>query len=178
MLVTVQEVGISNFKLGALNKNTRILKIIYPETQKSYWTFSDIKLNIDPVSLKVTFDFLPYLLPMTSGILCLAAAAFLLLFYLRGKESYLHNYLPFGIIIMLQYGLVLYIVGATGNIMMIAIDDLHYYEIAQKIAHLDFSMSRSSHFSVATPLTMPESRSMSLILCLLCRCCSVWHILS
>ena len=75
MLVTVQEVGISNFKLGALNKNTRILKIIYPETQKSYWTFSDIKLNIDPVSQKVTFDFLPYLLPMTSGILCLTRYA-------------------------------------------------------------------------------------------------------
>ena len=150
MLVTVQEVDISNFKLGALNKNTRILKIIYPETQKSYWTFSDIKLNIDPVSQKVTFDFLPYLLPMTSGILCLAAAAFLLLFYLRGKESYLHNYLPFGIIIMLQYGLVLYIVGATGNIMMIAIDDLHYYEIARKIAHLDFS--GQWHYTIGLPL--------------------------
>ena len=138
-LVKVQETGISNFKMGALNKNARILKIVSPETGKTYWTFDDVRIQVDPETKKVTFDFLPYLLPMLCGIFCIILALLLLTLYFRGKGGKFQEYLPFGIILSIQYGIILYLVGTTANIMMIVIDDFQYYSIARKILHLDFS---------------------------------------
>ena len=42
-------------------------------------------------------------------------------------------------IVLLQFGMILYLVGATANIMMMTTDDLYYYRIAEDILKLDVS---------------------------------------
>ena len=138
-LAAIQETSVSNFKIGALNKNTRIVKVVYPGAPKACWTFDDIRLQVDPDTQKVSFQFLPYLLPMLSGIFCIAGAFLLLYLFLRGKNKRFQEYLPYGVIVLLQNGIMLYLIGATANIMMVAIDDLYYFQIAEDLMKLDFS---------------------------------------
>ncbi len=138
-LAAIKETAVSSFQIGALNKNTRISRVALPGTGKTCWTFSDIRLQVDPVTKKVSFEFLPYILPMTAGTICIAAALLLLFLFLRGKGKQFQAYMPCGVIVLLQYGIILYLAGATANIMMVAIDDLYYYRIADDLLHLDFS---------------------------------------
>ncbi len=138
-LAAVHETSTGNFKLGALDKDTRILKITYPGSARAYWTFSDIRLQVDPDTKKVSFEFLPYAIPMAAGILCIALAIGTLFLCIRGKGNRFQDYLPFGFIVLLQYGILLYLIGITANIMLFAYDEVYYHAIAKDIAHMDFT---------------------------------------
>ena len=135
----IQDEAEGYLQMGPLDKNVRLLKVFFPDTRTSYWTFDELLLQPNPETGKDSFKFLPYLLPMNAGICCIAAAFLLFFLYFRKEKILFQKYLPFGIILLLQYGIVLYLTGATANIMPTPFDDRFYYKIAEDIAGMNFS---------------------------------------
>ena len=76
---------------------------------------------------------------MMAGLLCIVLAIGTLFLYVRGKGNRFQDYLPFGFIVLLQYGILLYLIGVTANIMMFAYDEVYYHAIARNITHLNFA---------------------------------------
>ena len=99
----------------------------------------DINVVIDPSTRRASFYFLPYLPVMLAGVLGLAAAMVLLVTYYRTPELRFRSWLPILSILLIHYGLLMYIVGKTGNIMVNPLDDISYYNIARQLSRLDFS---------------------------------------
>ena len=87
---------------------------------------------------------------MLAGVLGLAAALVLLLIYFRTPDLRFRSWLPILSIVLIQYGLVLYIAGKTGNIMHIPSDGICYYNISRQLARLDFSAKWN--YTIGLPL--------------------------
>ena len=137
-LAVVLETAAGNLRMGAMDKNVRMLKVAVPGASKTYWTLDGIQLLSDSETGKASFRFLPYLLPMSAGICCLAAAFFLFFLSFRSGKEFFRQWAPYVGIVLLQYGVILYLVGATANIMPTPFDDLHYYKVAEDIAQMNF----------------------------------------
>jgi len=137
VLVKVRKTSRTVFRVGAMLKYARTVQVALPDGD--YWTLMDINVVIDPSTRRASFYFLPYLPVMLAGVLGLAAAMVLLVTYYRTPELRFRSWLPLLSILLIQYGLVLYIAGKTGNIMLSPIDDISYYNIARQLSKLDFS---------------------------------------
>ncbi|MBR4662917.1 MAG: hypothetical protein IKO93_03485, partial [Lentisphaeria bacterium] len=137
VLVKVRRTSRTVFTVGAMRKYARTVQVALPDGD--YWTLMDIDVVIDPSTRRASFYFLPYLPVMLAGVLGLAAAMVLLVVYFRTPELRFRSWLPILSILLIHYGLLLYIVGKTGNIMVNPLDDISYYNIARQLSRLDFS---------------------------------------
>ena len=148
MLVKVRQTSRTVFRVGVMQKYARTVQVALPDGD--YWTLMDIEVKIDPVTRAASFGFQPDLPVMFAGILGLAAAMALLLLYFRSPDFRFRAWLPILSILLIQYGLVLYIAGKTANIMLNPVDDVSYYNIARQLSRLDFSGKWS--YTVGLPL--------------------------
>ena len=137
VLVKVRRTSRTVFTVGDMRKYARTVQVALPDGD--YWTLMDIDVVIDPSTRRVSFYFLPYMPVMLTGILGLAAAMVLLVTFFRTPELRFRSWLPILSILLIQYGLVLYIAGKTGNIMVNPLDDISCYNIARQLSRLDFS---------------------------------------
>ena len=138
-LAEIKEITTINLKIAPLDRNIRLFKVLCPGVQKIYWTFDDIKLNYNPRTKEISVESQPHILPMMAGVLCIVLAIGTLFLYVRRKGNRFQDYLPFGFIVLLQYGILLYLIGVTANIMMFAYDEVYYHAIARNITHLNFA---------------------------------------
>ena len=148
LLVKVRRTSRTEFKVGTMMKYARTVQVALPDGD--YWTLTDIDVVIDPSTRRASFYFLPHLPVMLTGVLGLAAAMVLLVTYFRTTELRFRPWLPIISIILIHYGLLLYIVGKTGNIMVNPLDDVSYYNIARQLSRLDFSAKWN--YTIGLPL--------------------------
>jgi len=137
MLVKVKRTSQTVFRVGVMQKYARTVQVVLPDGD--YWTLKDIEVKIDPSTRVASFSFQPDLPVMLAGILGFAAAMVLLLIYFRTPDLRSRPWLPILSILLIQYGLVLYIVGKSANVMLNPVDDVSYYNIAKQLSQLDFS---------------------------------------
>ena len=107
-----------------------------------------ISINRENRSFSYEFEKLP--LMMFLGTLCALGGFLLTILFFRKQDSKYAPYLPFGALILFFYGIMLYAIGASGNIVQGQADDFAYFQIAKDIASGNFNGKWS--YTVGLPL--------------------------
>ena len=118
--------------------------------QGYFWASPDVILRINPENNTFSYEFEKRPLLMLLGAFCVFCAFLMsVLFFRKPAASYV-RYLPFCAIIFFFYGIMLYLIGASGNIIQGQVDDFAYFQVAKDIASGNFSNQWS--YTVGLPL--------------------------
>ena len=107
-----------------------------------------ISINREKRSFSYELEQLP--LMMLLGALCASGGFLLTILFFRKQNSKYAPCLPFGSLILFFCGIMLYTIGASGNIVQGQADDFAYFQIAKDIASGNFTGKWS--YTVGLPL--------------------------
>ncbi len=107
--------------------------------QGDFWAAPQIAVRIDPEKHTLSYEFEKYPLLMLFGGLCALCAALLTVFFFRNQTFRHRETLPYAAVILFFYGIMLYLIGGSGNIIQYQADDFFYFRAAKDIAEGNFT---------------------------------------
>lgn len=107
--------------------------------QGDFWAAPQIAVRVDPEKHTLSYEFGKYPLLMLLGGLCALCAAVPTVFFFRYQTFRHREALPYAAVILFFYGIMLYLIGGSGNLIQYQADDFFYFRAAKDMAEGNFT---------------------------------------
>lgn len=104
--------------------------------QGNFWAAPNVFLQVDPETRRYSYEFEKNPLLMFFGALCILGALLGTVYCFRKKCS---DPIAIAAITLFCWGVLLYLIGASGNVLSRPVDEFSYFAVAKGLSSLNFS---------------------------------------